>query len=87
MIHHRIETSDDARRSFLALQPRIQAQLARRIDNLASDPFPPGCKALKGKFAGKHRIRSGDYRIIYQVCDKELLILVVKIGQRSQVYR
>lgn len=87
MTHYRIETSDEARRSFLALQPRIQAQLARRIDSLAMNPFPPGCKALKGKFAGKHRVRSGDYRIIYQVRDRELLIIVVKVGQRSQVYR
>ncbi|MHB8836736.1 MAG: type II toxin-antitoxin system RelE family toxin [Candidatus Methylomirabilia bacterium] len=64
-----------------------QEQIIRKAESLADDPFPLGCKALKGKFAGKHRVRSGDYRIIYQVRDRELLIIVVKVGQRSQVYR
>jgi mRNA interferase RelE/StbE len=73
---------------FLRTIPRKhQEQIIRKAESLADDPFPSGCKALKGKFAGKHRVRSGDYRIIYQAHDQELLILVVKIGRRSQVYR
>lgn len=52
---------------------------------LASEPRPPGCKKLSGRDAW--RIRVGDYRIIYEIEDDALLVLVVHLGHRRDVYR
>ncbi|MEI6478354.1 MAG: type II toxin-antitoxin system RelE/ParE family toxin [bacterium] len=57
-----------------------------KIRALVHDPFPPGAVTLQGA-SGLFRIRSGDYRIIYEVRDSELIILVIKIGHRKEVYR
>jgi mRNA interferase RelE/StbE len=57
-------------------------------DNLAGNPFPPGSKQLHGDGAEVlHRIRVGDYRVIYEVRRMELVVLVVKVGNRRDVYR
>ncbi len=60
--------------------------MQRRIDALATNPRPRGVQKLKGdeQFL---RLRVGDYRLIYVVEDDRLLILVVKIGHRRDVYR
>ena len=55
------------------------------IDALAINPAAGG--VLKGEFAGLRRLRVGDYRIIYEVNDGELLVLVIRIGHRQGVYR
>ena len=49
-------------------------------------PRPPGCKKLHDKEA-LYRIRAGNYRVIYQIRDSQLLVLVVKVGNRRDVYR
>lgn len=56
------------------------------IDDLAETPRPPGTKKLAG-MADRWRIRVGDYRIIYDIRDGMLTILVVKVGHRKDVYR
>ncbi|MGC4933038.1 type II toxin-antitoxin system RelE family toxin [Gordonia sp. DT30] len=56
------------------------------IDSLASDPRPSGCIQLKGG-GGEFRIRVGDYRIIYDIQDDELVVLVLRLGHRREVYR
>ena len=61
-------------------QPRIRGAIAL----LAVDPSPPGAKALRGRDG--LRIRVGDYRIIYTVQDSKLLIVVVTLGHRREVY-
>ncbi|MBS1685948.1 MAG: type II toxin-antitoxin system RelE/ParE family toxin [Bacteroidetes bacterium] len=55
------------------------------IINLAEDPRPVGCKKLKGRSG--YRVRVGDYRIIYEVMDKVLLIEVVQLGHRKDIYQ
>jgi len=55
------------------------------IDALAINPAAGG--VLKGEFAGLRRLRVGDYRIVYEVNDGELLVLVIRIGHRQGVYR
>jgi mRNA interferase RelE/StbE len=56
------------------------------MDKLAQDPRPPGAKKLHGE-PGLFRVRAGDYRVIYTVRDKVLLVLVLAIGHRRDVYR
>lgn len=66
--------------------PRADLQrILKSIQALTDDPGPPGCEKLAG---GDHdRIRQGCYRILYQVHDRQLLVTVVKVGHRSEVYR
>ena len=55
------------------------------IRSLADDPRPAGCEKLSG--LERYRVRQGAYRIIYEIEDARLIVLVVKVGHRSQVYR
>lgn len=82
---YRIEYKPSAERAFLALPKEVQWRICPRIEALATDPRPPGAKKLRG-YEKRWRIRVGDYRVIYEVHDKELLVLIVKIGHRSDVY-
>jgi mRNA interferase RelE/StbE len=75
-----------ALRHLAALPKSDQERITQRIDALADDPRPPGAKALQGQH-GLYRLRSGDYRIIYKIEDDRLLVLVIKIGHRRDVYR
>lgn len=71
----------------LAQLPKIvQARIQHRIDALNEDPRPPGTKALAGR-SGFYRIRVGDYRVIYEIRDEILTVLVVRVGHRREVYR
>lgn len=68
---------------------KLDTQVARRIraaaEALCIDPRPHGVKAMAGRH-GWLRIRVGDYRIIYEVRDSELIVLVIQVGHRGQVY-
>ena len=81
-----VEFAPAADRQLKALPKPIQTQIIRRIEKLESNPRPPGCEKLKGA-DDLYRIRFGDYRIIYTINDKDLLVLVVKIADRIDVYR
>jgi mRNA interferase RelE/StbE len=61
-------------------------RLTQSIRSLGENPRPPGCVKLAGGDS-LYRIRSGDYRIIYQIRDAELLIVVVALGHRREIYR
>lgn len=83
---YRVELSSRALRDLKGLDKPLQKRMALAIDALASDPRPPGCQKMEG-WEKAYRIRVGDFRIIYQVHDKVLLVLVLKVGHRGDVYR
>jgi mRNA interferase RelE/StbE len=58
----------------------------KRIEKLAYDPMPHGCEKMEG-YANCYRIRQGDYRIIYTIEGKQLIVWIHKIGHRREVYR
>ena len=60
-------------------------RVVRRIQSLADDPRLPGCRKLSGK--ERYRVRHGDHRIIHSIEDDALLVYVVKVGHRRDVYR
>jgi mRNA interferase RelE/StbE len=60
-------------------------QIINRIGQLSDNPRPPGCTKLSGY--DRYRIRQGTYRIIYGIEDKELIVYVVKIGHRKDIYK
>jgi len=85
-VKYTIEFSRAAEKQFADI-PRVELKkLAKRIERLASDPFPPGHEKLKGQ-EDLYRVRQGDYRVLYSVFERKLLILIVKIGHRREVYR
>jgi len=67
------------------LPQEVQRQILKRIESLKTVPRPAGVKQLKGpeKFL---RLRAGDYRLIYLIEGKHLVVLVVKIGDREDIY-
>ncbi len=83
---YKIEFKPAALRSFSSLPKPIQKQIAKKIDALANNPRPPRVKKLSGS-ESRYRIRSGEYRVVYEIRDNLLLILVVRIGHRREVYR
>lgn len=75
-----------ARRQLRKLDPTARRRVHAVIDLLAEDPRPPAARQLVGG-VGEWRVRTGDYRIIYEIHDTELLVLVVAAGHRREVYR
>ena len=82
---YRIEVTPRARKDLRTLSMRVRQIMADQIDALKNDPRPQGCKKLKGR-EDFYRIRVGDYRVVYQIEDKVLLILIVRIGDRKEIY-
>jgi len=85
-VSYTIEFSPRAARQFKDLPKHVQVRLRTRIDALSENPRPRGVEKLKGE-DNLYRIRVGDYRVIYQVKDKALIVLIVKIGDLNEVYQ
>jgi mRNA interferase RelE/StbE len=83
---YRIELKPSAVRALTTLPKKDQRRISAKIDSLAENPHPRGREKIEGS-ENLYRVRSGDYRIIYQAQAKVLLILVVKIGHRREIYR
>lgn len=84
MSHYRIELRPAAVRALRKLDPQIRLRVHGAIALLAQDPRPPASRPLKGR-PGR-RVRVGDYRIIYTVADDVLLVVVITLGHRRDVY-
>lgn len=84
MSRYRIELRPAALRSLRKLDPQLRGRLQGAISLLAGDPRPPNAKKLKGRDA--FRVRVGSYRVIYTIEDDVLLIVVVTLGHRRDVY-
>jgi mRNA interferase RelE/StbE len=83
---YRIEIKKSAAKEIRAIgRKKERQQVVARIEALASDPRPPGCTKLSGREA--YRVRQGVYRIVYTVNDEVLIVEVVKVGNRRDVYR
>lgn len=84
MVKYTITISKSAQKELDKLPDAIAENLLEAILGLANDPRPPGCKELKGYEA--YRIRTGNYRIIYEIKDNVLSVEVITIGHRKDVY-
>jgi mRNA interferase RelE/StbE len=86
MATYRIEVSATAERQIRRL-PRVdQVRVVRVIQGLSTDPRPPGCRKLSGA-DDVFRVRVGRYRILYAVQDRRLVVIVLKVGDRKDIYR
>src|SRR6266508_155779 len=83
---YRVEFLPSALKEFEALATPQRRKAARHIDSLADNPRSAGYKALEGR-SKIYRIRSGDYRIVYQIRDEVLVVLIIRVAHRSDVYK
>jgi mRNA interferase RelE/StbE len=84
-VSYKVEMLRSALRQLAKVDRQDSARIVSAIGELAKNPRPPGSKKLSGRDAW--RIRVGVYRVIYEVHDERLLVLVVTIGHRREVYR
>jgi mRNA interferase RelE/StbE len=82
---YRVEVSRRAAKAVTSLDKPLRRRVLAAIDALSGDPRPAGGKKLADQQAW--RIRVGDYRIIYEIHDQILLVLVVDVGHRREIYR
>ncbi len=83
---YKVEITPAAQRQIKKLIQSVQLAIVERLEQLAENPRPPGVLKMQGA-ESLYRIRVGDYRIIYEIQDQTLLIAVVKVGHRGDVYR
>ncbi len=83
---YEVKFTKGARKMFKKLSQELQDRIQTKIDDLAIEPRPNGVKKLKGE-ENSYRIRVGDYRVIYDIFDDVLLVSVVEVGHRSEVYK
>ena len=84
-MNYRIEIAPAAARQFRKLDRVAQRRVQAAIELLATEPRPGGAKKLVGG-DGEWRVRTGDYRIVYEIRDSALLVLVVAVGHRREIY-
>ncbi len=83
---YRIEVKRSAAKALQKTPKADQKRIADKIDSLAQNPSNPDTTKMKGNNPF-HKIRVGDYRIIYEIQEEVLIILIVKIGHRKDVYK
>jgi len=81
-----IEFERQAIKDLRRLAPRQMHQIQEKIDDLAQDPRPHGCERVK-TIPGYLRIRSSEYRILYEVNDEEELVIINRVRHRREAYR
>lgn len=86
MPSYRIEVSATAERQIRKLTRADQIRVVRVIQALAADPRPLGCRKLAA-YDDVYRVRIGRYRVLYSVEDRRLVVIVLKVGDRKDVYR
>lgn len=83
---YRVELRPAALRDLEQLSREIQVRIRSAVDRLAASPRPPGVEKLKAQ-ENRYRIRVGDHRIVYEIRDAVLVIMVFRIAHRREVYR
>lgn len=86
MSRYNVQIARRAIKSIAGLSRQEQHRVRAAIDLLADEPRPPNCVALTGE-ESVYRVRVGDYRILYEVIDERLVIQVIRVGHRREVYR
>jgi mRNA interferase RelE/StbE len=85
MVRYTVILSKKVEKQLDKLSDEYAFPILESISKLAEDPRPTGCKKLKGRLG--YRVRVGNYRIIYEILDKELIVDVITLGHRKDVYQ
>ena len=86
MVNYKIQISASAEKSLKKIPTKDVLKLIQVMQALAANPRPVGARKLAGE-ENTYRVRQGSYRVIYELKDYVLLILVLKIGHRKDIYR
>jgi len=85
-VSYRIVFAPAAVRQLRKLDPTVRRRIQAAVELLSTDPRPAGAKKLVGG-EGEWRVRTGDYRIVYEIYDRKLVVLVLALGHRREIYR
>lgn len=85
MVFYKIEFKKSVKKDLRHLPKKDVIKILDRIHDLVSEPRPRQSKKLSGQ--EKYRLRYGKYRILYEIRDQLLLITIVKVGHRKEIYR
>ncbi|MDR2449492.1 MAG: type II toxin-antitoxin system RelE/ParE family toxin [Prevotellaceae bacterium] len=85
MTKYTVYLSKKAQLTLDRLSDHLVAPILFAIEKLSDNPRPAGCKKLKGQYG--YRIRVGNYRIIYDIIDNKLIVEIIAIGNRKDIYR
>lgn len=82
---YEITLAPAAARQLRKLDPQVRRRIQAALELLADEPRPPAAKPLVGG-TGEWHVRTGDYRIVYEIHDNQLLVLVLRLGHRRDIY-
>ncbi len=85
MASYRLLIKSSAGKEIEAIPKPDRRRIVAKITALSRDPRPPGCEKLSGH--DLYRLRQGNYRILYAIQDSDLIVVVVKVAHRRDVYR
>ena len=85
MERYSLEFAKSVRKDLKKIGKRDASRILKTIDRLETNPCPPSCKKLTGR--DFYRIRVGSYRVVYEIFDRRLVIMIVKGGDRKDVHR
>ena len=85
MASYKLLIASSAGKEIEALPKQDSRLIVAKITSLSNDPRPPRCEKLSGR--DQYRLRQGNYRILYEIQDLSLVVVVVKVGHRRDVYR
>lgn len=86
MASYKLLIKPSAAKEIESAPKKDRLRIVKRIQELSADPRPRGCEKLSGH-EDKYRVRQGTYRIVYMISDVGLVVCIVKVGLRKEVYR
>ncbi|MDE2090285.1 MAG: type II toxin-antitoxin system RelE/ParE family toxin [Gammaproteobacteria bacterium] len=86
MAAYRVELSRPAAKMIRDFDQKMRVRIISRLRALAENPRPDGVKKQQGE-ESVYRVRERDYRILYEIFDKKLMVVVLKVGQRRDSYK
>jgi mRNA interferase RelE/StbE len=86
-VNYRIVILPSAQKELGAIPAQFFESLEERIHALGDNPRPPGCKKMRDSEAVTWRIRSGNYRVVYEIDDSAKIVTIQRVGHRREVYR
>jgi mRNA interferase RelE/StbE len=84
-VTYRVSLAPSAARELRKFEPDVRRRIQAALDLLATEPRPPAATRLVGG-PGEWRVRTGNYRIVYEINDDQLLVLVLRTAHRREVY-
>lgn len=84
--NYKLLYTNKAYKEVKKLDPDVQRRIIEAVEDLQRDPRPQNSKQLSGELSDYRRLRTGDYRVIYQIKDEQLEIIVIRAGHRKDIY-